>query len=252
MEQKGDLMHLPARTTLLAALLLSPLTSLLAQTAADLTGHWEGSIQAPTKEVRIEVDLAKNGQGELEGTFNNPAQNLKGLPLSNFSVEGRAVSFQIKGAPGERAFKGDLSADAKSISGDYNQSGYSVRFSLTRTGDPRIEAPAKSAPIAKELEGVWNGTLDAHGKQMRVVLTMANQPDGTATGSFVSVDEGLEIPIATITQKASSVTLDVKAVGGSYSGALNNDATELAGTYTQGSLVLSLNFRRSAENQAKK
>jgi hypothetical protein len=36
-------------------------------------------------------------------------------------------------------------------------------FSLTRTGDPRIEAPATSAPIGKELEGIWNGTLDVNG-----------------------------------------------------------------------------------------
>ena len=78
-------------------------------------------------------------------------------------------------------------------------------------------------------------------------LTMANQPDGTATGSFVNVDEGLEIPITTITQKASSLTLDVKAVGGSYSGVLNPEGTELVGTWTQGPAVLPLTFRRAAE-----
>ena len=87
-------------------------------------------------------------------------------------------------------------------------------FSLTRTGDARIEAAARSAPIGKELEGTWHGTLDVNGIQRRLVLTMANQPDGTATGTFVNVEEGLEIPITTITQKASSVTLDVKTVGG--------------------------------------
>jgi hypothetical protein len=62
----------------------------------------------------------------------------------------------------------------------------------------------------------------------------------------------LEIPIAAITQKASSLTLDLKAVGASFSGALNADATELAGTYTQGPLALPLTFRRSSATEAKK
>jgi hypothetical protein len=53
----------------------------------------------------------------------------------------------------------------------------------------------------------------------------------------------LEIPIATITQKASSVTLDLKAIGGSYSGALNAEGTALVGTVTQGAAVLPLTFR---------
>jgi hypothetical protein len=194
-------------------------------------------------EVKIEVDLTKNSKGELAGTFGNPTQNLKGLPLSNCAVEGRSVRFQIKGAPGERTFEGALAADGKSMSGHYTQSGYTMPFGLTRTGDPRIEAPARSAPIGKELEGTWIGTLDVGGKQVRLVLTMSNQPDGTATGSFVNVDEGLEIPITTITQKVSSVTLDVKAVGGSYSGALNPEGTELVGTLTQGPAVLPLTFR---------
>lgn len=232
------------RMILLAALVLLPARSVLAQTRVDPSGHWQGTVQAPNMEVKIEVDLSKNSKGELVGTFDQAAQDLKGLLLANFAVDGNSVSFQVKGsAPGERTFKGALSADGKSMSGDYTQGGYSMPFSITRVGDPKIEPPAKSAPIGKELEGIWNGTLDVNGMQRRLVLTMSNHPDGTATGSIVNVDEGLEIPIAAITQKASSVTLDIKAVGGSYSGALNPEGTELVGILTQGSATLPLTFR---------
>jgi len=231
------------RMLMLAGLLLAP-SSLFAQTAVEPSGHWEGAVHAPGMEVLIEVDLAKNASGELTGTFSQPGQNLKGIPLTNFAAEGRSISFQIKGAaPGDRAFKASFSVDGKSMSGDFSQSVYSVPFSLSRTGDTRIEAPARSAPIGKELEGTWNGTLDVNGIQRRLILNMANQPDGTATGNFVNVDEGLEIPIATITHKGSSVTLDIKAVGGSYSGALNPEGTELIGTLTQGPATLPLTFR---------
>ena len=173
--------------------------------SADPSGHWEGSIQAPTAELNFEIDLAKNSTGELAGAFSQRSKNLKGFPLSDIAVEGKSIRFQITGTPGERAFK-----------------------------------------------GVWNGTLDANGKQLRAILNLSNQPDGTATGSIVTVDDGLDIPIGSITQEASSLTLDLKAVGASYSGALNPDSTELAGTYTQGSLVLPLTFRRSTMTEGKK
>jgi hypothetical protein len=238
-------MRLFTRMLVVAALLPGLASSLNAQNSVDPSGHWEGTIQASGMEVRVEIDLARNSKGELAGTFGQPAEHLTGLPLTNFTVDGRSVSFQIKGgAPGDRAFKATLSADGTSMSGDFasHQVG-TVAFILNRTGDPRIEATPRSAAIGKEFEGTWNGTLDANGMQLRLVLTMANQPDGTATGSLVNVDEGLEIPITTITQKASSITLDVKAVRGSYSGALNPEGTELAGTLTQGAATLPLTFR---------
>jgi hypothetical protein len=244
-------MNLKPQTSLLAALLLSAAASLIAQPAA-VSGHWEGSIRTPLTALAFEVDLAADSSGQLKGALAQPAENLKGLPLSDIAVDGKVVRFQIKGTPGERAFKGSLAADGKSISGTFMQNGESIPFEMARVGDAKLEAAVKNAPIDKELEGVWNGTLAASGKQLRAVLTLANQPDGGATGSIVTVDDGLEIPIGAITQRASSLTLDLPAVGASFSGTLNADATELAGTYAQGPLTASLTFRRAAAIEAKK
>jgi len=242
-------MNQPQRTILLGALVLSTMS---AQPASDPSGHWEGSIQSSIGQLNFEIDLARNRTGEFTGAVNQPLEHLTGLPLANIVVDGKSVRFQVKGTPGERAFKGTISDDGKSISGDYSQGGYTIPFSVTRTGDARFEAAVKNPPISKELEGVWNGTLAANGKELRGILTLSNQSDGTASGSFVTVDDGLEIPIATITQNASSLTLDLKAVGASDSGTLNPDATEMAGTYTQGSHVLPLTFRRPTATEGKK
>ena len=132
------------------------------------------------------------------------------------------------------------------MSGDLAHSGASLPFSLTRTGGSRIEPPARSTPIGKELEGIWNGTLDVGGRPERLVLKMANQPDGTATGTILDIDGSrVEIPIA-MTQNASNVTIDVASVGGSYIAVLNG-GTELVGTWTQGPATLPLTFKRAAK-----
>jgi hypothetical protein len=238
-------MSRPRRTLLSAAFLAFASSSLRAQ-SADASGHWEGAVHAPGREVNIEVDLARNGKGELAGTFTG--QNVKGLPLSSVAMEGRSVRFLISFGSATSTFDGVLSADGKSISGELvtPQADHPLPFSVTRSGDPRIDPPAKSAPIGRELEGTWKGALDVNGRQLRFVLKMANQADGTAAGSIANLDEGLEIPITTITQKASTLTLDVRIVGGSYAASINAQGTELVGTWAQGSLAAPLTFRRAA------
>lgn len=104
-------MRLCHRTLLLATLLLLPMPSLRAQTAIDPSGHWEGAAQVPNMAVKIEIDLAKNSKGELAGTFGQPAQGVKGLPLATVAVEGRSVRFVVKGGPDVSTFAGVLSDD---------------------------------------------------------------------------------------------------------------------------------------------
>jgi hypothetical protein len=231
----------------IAALLLIPAPSVLAQTAVDPSGQWEGVVKVPEKELKIEIDLAKNGQGNLAGTFGQPAQGVKGLPLTKIAVENRSVSFTVKGDAEPSTFTGELSADGKSLSGNVVLAGYTIPFSLTRNGDARIAPVPKSPPIGKGLEGAWNGTLDSGEKKLRLILKMANQPDGTAAGTIVSPDgSGVEIPIA-IKQQASNLTIDVPSVGISYAAVLNAAGTELAGTWKQAGSVQPLTLHRAAK-----
>jgi len=233
------------RILLLGIMLLSPATVAHAQSAGDPSGHWEGTLKVPQTEIQIEIDLARNSQGVFAGTFGQPAQGVKGLPLSSVTVEAPAVRFVVKGGTAPSTFDGTLSADGTSISGTVTQAGFTLPISLSRTGDARIVPAPKSAPIAKELEGSWNGTLDVNGVQMRLVVKMANQPDGTAAGTVVSPDgSGVEIPIG-MTQKGSSLTIEVPSVSASYVGVLNPGGTELAGTWTQQGGTFPLTLKRA-------
>lgn len=238
-------MRCHSRSTLVAAMFVAATASVAhAQNAIDPSGHWEGTIQVQEMPVQVEIDLTRNSKGELAGTFTQ-TQRLNALPLANLAIDERAVTFQVKGSPaGERVFKGDISADGALMSGKFAQAGYSMPFALKRTGEARVEPPARSARIDKALEGMWNGTLEVSGVQRQLVLTLANQPDGTSTGSFTNVDEGLEIPVTAIAQDASKVTLEIRAVAGSYSGELNVDGTQMTGMLKQGSATLPLTLRK--------
>ena len=203
-------------------------------------GHWTGTIAGP--EIAVEVDLARKGADAWHGTISIPSQGTKGIPLSELSITGTAVKFAIPGAPGNARYAGTLSADGKTISGDFMQGGATLVLTLTRQGEPKFEVPQKSTPITKELEGSWEGSLDVKGQILRLVLKLANGANG-ATGVLVSLDQNnVEIPVATVTQQGSRLKLLVTMIGGTFDGELKDG--QLTGTWTQGPLNLPLVFKR--------
>jgi hypothetical protein len=206
------------------------------------SGHWVGTIAAGPG-IEIEVDLAVKGDDAWYGTISIPSQGTKGVPLAELLVKGNAVSFAIKGAPGDPRYAGTLSEDGKTISGDFSQGGGSIPLSLAWKGEPKFEVPQKSTPITKDLEGLWEGNLDVKGQVLRLRLKLANEPGG-ATGMLISLDQNnVEIPIATVTQEQSRLKLILSMISGAFDGELKGE--ELSGTWTQGPLSLPLVFKRA-------
>ena len=221
---RTELLTVPA---LLVALTLSP-GVLLAQPATSPSGHREGALQVPGQELKIEIDLAGSGE-KWEGTIAIPAQSLKGFPLSAITVEGDKVSFALNGIPGSPQFKGTVSKDGKSLSGEFTQGGGTLPFAVGRTGEAKIEPLPKSTPITKDLEGSWEGSLDVNGKTLRLLLKLSNRPDGGATGTLVSVDQGgAEAPVAAVVQTGSHLKVLIPAIIGTYEGDLKGG--QLTGT----------------------
>ena len=236
-------MRVFTRAAFVTSFLLLSATA-FAQTPVDPSGHWEGTVQIPDRPVSIELDLLKSNSGELRGTFAQPAQGIKALPLSAVSLEGRTVRFVVKGNDQGSMFAGVMAADGKTITGEVTAGEYVIPFTLTRVGDARVATTPISPAISKELEGTWNGTIEADGKQMRLQVRLANQPDGTSRGLIASpTGSGIEVPIA-IAQAGKSVTFDIDAVGASFSGELDASGTAIGGQWRQSSMSLPLTLTR--------
>jgi hypothetical protein len=218
------------------------------QTAPPPTGHWTGTLAAGPG-IDVEIDLAAKSPGVWHGTISIPTQGTKGVPLSELTVKENAISFAIKGGPGDPRFSGTLSADGKTISGTFSQGGGTLPLSLAWKGEPKFEVAQKSPPVTKDLEGSWEGPLDVKGTVLRLILKLTNDADG-AKGTLISVDQGgLEIPISTIAQTGSRVKFTVNMISGAFEGELKG--AEIAGTWTQGPLSLPLVFKRSGSPAAK-
>jgi hypothetical protein len=233
-------MYRPDRTVLLTAFLLSA-TALHAQTLPDVSGHWEGKIQIPDHELSVTVDVARNSAGAWIGSVSIPPESMD-VPLTDIAIDGSGVRFAA-GLPGKTSFEGSLSPDARAVSGTVSNAQGGVSFQLARSGDANVKVPPASSRLTKNLEGTWQGALDADGTKRRVLMKLSAAPDGTAVGTLVAVDQGnVEIPVTTVTLEDNRLQLDVRSVSGSYRGTLGPEG-EISGEWTERSVRLPLTFR---------
>jgi hypothetical protein len=99
---------------------------------------------------------------------------------------------------------------------------------------------------AQNIVGDWQGTLKAGTAELRLVLHVAKNSDGSLRATLDSVDQGANgIPVTSISIKDSKLNFTVDAVHGTYEGKVSADATVISGTWTQ-SQPLPLDFKRSA------
>lgn len=100
-----------------------------AAAAADVAGHWHGTISLPDSPVGIKLTLWQTGD-RWAGTIDLPFASANGLPLDSVHVDGADVQFAIASVSGVPAFAGKLHDDA--IDGTFTQGSVSVPFHLTR------------------------------------------------------------------------------------------------------------------------
>lgn len=108
--------------------------------------------------------------------------------------------------------------------------------------------------LAQDITGDWNGTLNVNGAELRLVLHIAKTPEGALKSTLDSVDQGAkDIPVTSTTLQDGALSLKVDRIGGGYEGKVNKDASEISGTWSQGS-SFPLTFHRGgiAEKAAPK
>lgn len=117
-----------------------------AHAQTDITGEWRGAIKIPGTELAITIDFGKEGENAWKGSIDIPAQGAKDLPLAKIVVDGKAIAFDLPNVPGNPTFKGEVSVDGQSISGDFSQAGQTFPFELKKV------SAADQAEAAASLE----------------------------------------------------------------------------------------------------
>lgn len=108
-----------------------------------------------------------------------------------------------------------------------------------------LAASMASVAHTQDIAGDWQGTLKAGPGELRLVLHITRNNDGSFKASMDSVDQGANgIPVSSISLKNSKLSLEVEAVKGSYEGKVDASATAITGQWTQGQSA-PLDFHRA-------
>jgi hypothetical protein len=126
-----------------------------------------------------------------------------------------------------------------------------MKISILRKLTPIILSALAVSTVCRaqsEVAGDWLGTLNTGGPQLHLVLHIVAAKGGSLTATLDSVDQGANgIPVSAISLKGSKLSITIDAVHGTYEGTVNKEATEIAGTWSQGQ-PLELNFNEHPRN----
>jgi hypothetical protein len=211
-------------------------------------GRDEGTLKGEKGTVPLALDIDKDEKlGWIGSVDIAPPDGPKGLLAEKVAVNGDEVTWQLT-ALGNAAFKAKHNAEQKTLNGTAAVPGGEAIFELKRTGDPKVNLPAPSTAITKDLVGQWEGTLEVKDQTLRLIAAFTSGPSGTGLGELVSVDQGGgKIPMSTVIQEGANVKFEIAKIGGSYAGTMNEAKTEIKGDWMQGGLTAPLVLKKAAE-----
>ncbi len=118
-----------------------------------------------------------------------------------------------------------------------------MTISLAATGTALADDKASAK---KGVEGSWEGQVIVTPQiSLRITLDVTKGKDGSLSGRWGSPDQGAkDLTLESLGYNDSELTFSAKTAGATYKGKLNEAATEVVGTWSQGGKEFVLNFKR--------
>jgi len=217
--------------------------------APSLEGSWAGALQADGVTLKLLLKVAKTANGSYAATMDSIDQGVRDVPVTAVSYTNPLVRVELKTLDAEYEARLDRSASA--MSGQWRQLGRSYPLLFKRTTlATAVNASQPGASYGRragsDLQGYWKGTLTAGDRELRTVVKISEPADGAFIGAMDSIDQGIkDIPITAIRYDNPGVRLELGGIGSFFEGDLNNDATEISGTWEkEGGPALPLVLKR--------
>src|SRR5262245_16629006 len=85
----------------------------------DLAGTWQGTLSAPTSQLRVVFKIAATPDGKFTGQGFSIDQGGQPIPMSDITAEGRTVKWKLP--PLSASYEGSFGADGNTINGTMTQ-----------------------------------------------------------------------------------------------------------------------------------
>lgn len=220
----------------------------VAARAQSIEGDWEGMLKPGAAELRLALHIKKDGQGALKASFDSVDQGAMGIPVSSVSFSDGTLKFAMDAIQG--SYEGKLDAARNVISGTWSQGGGSLPLDFTRA-KPHAEAKPRT-PKPSEIDGDWEGALEAGGQTLRVALHITTYEDGMGA-RFDSLDQNLMgLPVTSIQRDGTKLKFEMKQFAATFEGTIDKELKAITGEWSQGGGSLPLTLKRKGAPSAEK
>jgi hypothetical protein len=209
-----------------------------------LQGVWKATLEVGVP-LRLVVKISETSPGKFIGTMDSPDQGARNIPLTTAEYSKPTARFDITSIDGH--FEGTLKDDGSAIDGTWTQAANGTPCLLTRA-DPAEDAAPNASAYAfasdADLQGFWNGTLNAGRSKLRLVLKIARATNGTYSATMDSPDQGSkDIQASMISFNAPQVMVEWPALRALFHGELQKG--KLVGFWQQGASDFPIEFERT-------
>jgi len=262
-----------AKTAILACvgvLLAAGVGTVLVEKATpqpDLQGAWEGTLEYGPMKHRWVFKVFKE-TGSYRATVDFIDAGVKDVPFNKIVYDGRSVHFEnnLYGDLETIIYEATLNPDMSEMSGTWKQHGVSGPMILKRTTQPdtvpdKLRESDYTPRTGSDLQGFWTGVLKTETNSWLLYFKIAEQPDGTfraeADGIIANVNDwtatkeqkpwngAKSIPANSVTYNRPSVKLEFSYFGTTFQGEINNDHSEMTGTWGTGTITAPLTMKRA-------
>jgi fermentation-respiration switch protein FrsA (DUF1100 family) len=212
----------------------SPIAS-AEQKTQNIAGDWQGTLEAGGQQLHLVLHIKQSADKTLQATMDSVDQGANGIPISKISFQEGKLSFTSDAVHG--TYEGKMDAAGTQIEGTWSQ------------GQP-LALVFKRAAQASSVDGSWMGTLNAGAAKFRLLFQITNTPEGLQA-TLNSIDQGGgAIPARSVKRDGAKLTIEMKSIGGSFSGAFDKEMTTIDGTWSQGGNSLPLTLKKTDAQKA--
>jgi hypothetical protein len=208
---------------------------------AQIAGDWEGALNAGGVQLRLVLHVAAGKDGALSASLDSIDQGANGIPVSAITLKDSKLNLTVDAVHG--TYEGTVSADASAIAGTWSQ-GTPLALNFKRAETTRAASPAPQPATASDIDGVWQGALDAGGTQLRILFKIVNTQDGL-TAQMQSPDQSpVWVKASTVSRSGGAISIALNGLSIAYEGKFAGDLQSVDGSFTQAGNSLALALKR--------
>ena len=227
------------RSTIILLALLCTVSFSFAQenNAKKFAGVWKGILDMQGQSITVIFNFTEK-DGKLAGTAESPEQGGGAVEVEAITVNGNKIQFEISAV--RAGFEGTLKEEKKMIDGTLVIQEMGIPLMLTKD--------EKASAVEKKADAVWEGTLSVQTQNIKLIINVFKNADGTITGTMDSPDQKVTgIPLTSISCTEDALKFEATNLTIKFDGKIDKATMTAKGTFSQSGQEFPLEFKKSVK-----